>query len=223
MEKVTNFTQFEQKITYLRGCKRVYKYTIATVTMHICTVTVACVFNILIIFSLSLSLLSPHLTHPFPHLLSLSPISLFLMPPLPPVKPCLHCRQSSNPHSHLSSFSSCLHYRRSNHASTAVGHQTLTLHFPHLIKSFDKIENKSHSKRELNKKRESNNSFSSHLRSNWKKKKSSSSGFSGNFVPFFFQVWEQYTERRRAELRCVDGCDETKAGDEVDRAGFGLS
>ena len=92
-----------------------------------------------------------------------------------------------------------------------------------MIKSFDKIENKSHSKRELNKKRESKNSFSSHLRSNWKKKKSSSSGFSGNFVPFFFQVWEQYTERRRAKLGCVDGCDETKAGDEVDRAGFGLS
>ena len=39
--------------------------------------------------TLSLSLLSPHLTPPFPHLLSLSP--------LPPVKPCLHCHRSSNP------------------------------------------------------------------------------------------------------------------------------
>ena len=171
MEKVTNFTQFEQKITHISGCKLVYKYTIATITMHICTVTVACVFNILIIFSLSLSLLSPHPTHLFPHLLSLSSISLFLMPPLPPVKPCPHCRRSSNPHSHLSPFSSCLCYRWSNHASTAVDHQTLTLPFPHLIKSFDKIENKSHSKRELNKKRERKNLFFSHLRSDWKKKK----------------------------------------------------
>ena len=153
MEKVTNFTQFEQKITYISGCQLVYKYTIATVTVHICTITVACVFNILIIFSLSMSLLSPHLTHPFPHLLSLSPIFLFLMPPLLPIKPSLHCCQSSNPHSHLSPFSSCLRYHRSNHASTAVNHQTLTLSFPHLIKSFDKIENKSHSKRELNKKK----------------------------------------------------------------------
>ena len=112
MEKVTNFTQFEQKITYISGCKLVYKYTIATVTMYICTVTVACVFNILIIFSLSLSLLSPHLTHPFPHLLSLSPISL----------------------------SSCLHCRRSNHASIAANHQTLTLTsfpFPHASATVD--------------------------------------------------------------------------------------
>ena len=75
--------------------------------MYICTVTVACVFNILIIFSLSLSLLSlsPCLCS---HLTSLS---LFLI--------CCH--------SHLSPFSSCLHYCRSNHASTTADHQTLTL------------------------------------------------------------------------------------------------
>ena len=52
---------------------------------------------------------------------------------------------------------------------------------------------------------------------------SSSSGFNGDFVPFFFQVWERCTEQQRAELGCVDGCDETKASDEVDHAGFGLS
>ena len=40
---------------------------------------------------------------------------------------------------------------------------------------------------------------------------SSSLGFSGDFVPFFFQVWERHMERRRVELGCVDGCDETRA------------
>ena len=49
MEKLTTFTQFEQKITHISGCKLVYKYIIATVTVHICTVTVACVFIILLI------------------------------------------------------------------------------------------------------------------------------------------------------------------------------
>ena len=49
MEKLTTFTQFEQKITHISGCKLVYKCTIATVTVHICTVTVACVFIILLI------------------------------------------------------------------------------------------------------------------------------------------------------------------------------
>ena len=92
-----------------------------------------------------------------------------------------------------------------------------------MIKSFDKIENKSHSKRELNKKRESKNSFSSHLRSDQTKKTSYSSGFNGDFIPFFFQVWERRTKWRRAELGCVDGCDENRVGDEVDRASFGLN
>ena len=91
MEKGANFTQFEQKNTHISECKIVHLCTIATVTMH-----VAYAFNILLVFSLSrrcshshshltlsFSLLSPHLTPPFPHLLSLSP--------LPPVKPCLHC------------------------------------------------------------------------------------------------------------------------------------
>ena len=55
---------FEQKITHISECKLVYKYTIATVTVHICTVTVACVFIILLIsrscFFFSLSLFSVH-------------------------------------------------------------------------------------------------------------------------------------------------------------------
>ena len=102
MKKWANFTQFEQKNTHISGCKIVHLYIIGTVTVHIYTVIVACAFNILLVFSLSylcshshshltlsLSLLSPHLTPPFPHLLLLSP--------LPLVKPCLHCRRSSNP------------------------------------------------------------------------------------------------------------------------------
>ena len=116
MEKVTNFTQFEKKITHISRCKLVYKYTITTITVHICMVTIACVFNILIIFSLSCSLLS------------FSPNSL-LVSALTSLSIFLICS-----HSHLSPFSSCLHCRRSNHAFTAADHQTLTLTsfpFPH--------------------------------------------------------------------------------------------
>ena len=77
MEKVANFAQFEQKNTHINGCKIVHLCTIATVTVHICTVTVACPFNILLVFSLSqlcshshshltlsLFMLSPHLNPP---------------------------------------------------------------------------------------------------------------------------------------------------------------
>ena len=49
MENVTTFTQFKQKITHINECKLVYKYTIAKVTVHICTVTVEYVFIILFI------------------------------------------------------------------------------------------------------------------------------------------------------------------------------
>jgi len=49
-EEVIHFTHFEQKNTYINGCKIVHKYTSATVTMHICTVTVARAFNILVFF-----------------------------------------------------------------------------------------------------------------------------------------------------------------------------
>ena len=53
MKKVANSAQFEQKNTHISGCKIVHLCTIATVTMHICTVTVACPLNILLVFSLS--------------------------------------------------------------------------------------------------------------------------------------------------------------------------
>ena len=53
MEKVTDFTHFEQKHNYISGCKVMHKCTIAIVTVHIaivivhiCTVTIACEFNI---------------------------------------------------------------------------------------------------------------------------------------------------------------------------------
>ena len=130
IKKCSLFIHFFPRNTYISECKIVHLYTIATVTVHICTVTITCVFNILIIFSFSLSLLSPHslffsfaltLTSlPFPHASiatgqtmpplppiikpSLSPLSLFLMPPLPLIKPCLHCRRSPNPYSPFSSF-----------------------------------------------------------------------------------------------------------------------
>ena len=68
MEKVANFAQFEQKNTHINGCKIVHLCTIATVTVHICMVTVACPFNILLVFSSLLAMLS----------LSPSPNSLFV-------------------------------------------------------------------------------------------------------------------------------------------------
>ena len=51
-----------QKNTHISGCKNVHKCIIATVTMHICTVTVALAFNILVIF-LSLYLCCSHSVH----------------------------------------------------------------------------------------------------------------------------------------------------------------
>ena len=42
-----------QKDTHISGCKIVHLFTIATVNVHIYTVTVACAFNILLVFSLS--------------------------------------------------------------------------------------------------------------------------------------------------------------------------
>ena len=106
MEKRTNFTQFEQKYTHISGCKIVHLCTIATVTWHICTVTVAYAFNILLVFFLSLlsllwfslspdSILVSALTSP-PSPFSSFALTLTIaagqtMPPLPLVKPCLHC------------------------------------------------------------------------------------------------------------------------------------
>ena len=75
-----------------------HKCTIAIVTVHICTVTVACAFNILIIFSLSLSLLS----------LSLSPDSLLVS-------------ALTSSHSHFSSFAVTLTSLPFPHASTTAG------------------------------------------------------------------------------------------------------
>ena len=49
MEKVDNFTQFEQKNAHISLCIIVHLCTIAIVTVHICTATVACVFIILLI------------------------------------------------------------------------------------------------------------------------------------------------------------------------------
>ena len=42
--------------THISGCKIVYKCTSATVTVHICTVTITLLFNILLFFPLSTSL-----------------------------------------------------------------------------------------------------------------------------------------------------------------------
>ena len=47
------FTQFFSKTTHISGCKNVYIYTLATVTVHICTVIVAVYINNLFFFSLS--------------------------------------------------------------------------------------------------------------------------------------------------------------------------
>ena len=93
IQKTLHFTHFDQKNTHISGCKIVHKYTIATVTVHICTtvatvtvhicntvatvtmhicttVTVALAFNIIVIFTLSLSLVA--LTLHFSHLLKSS-------------------------------------------------------------------------------------------------------------------------------------------------------
>ena len=51
MKKVFDFTHFEQKNNYTNECRIMHKYTIAIITVHIRTITVACVFNILTIFS----------------------------------------------------------------------------------------------------------------------------------------------------------------------------
>ena len=47
MEKVVDFTQFEEKKTHISLCIIVHLCTIATVPVHICTATVELPFNIL--------------------------------------------------------------------------------------------------------------------------------------------------------------------------------
>ena len=74
MKKLTDFTHFEQKNTYISGCKIMHKCIIATVIVHICTATVACAFNILIISDslLFFSLFFICKTNPPSHVLSSS-------------------------------------------------------------------------------------------------------------------------------------------------------
>ena len=61
------FYTFSSKMLHINASKSVHICTFATITVHMCTITVALAFNILIIFCLSLSLL-----------LSLSPYSPLL-------------------------------------------------------------------------------------------------------------------------------------------------
>ena len=49
MKKLTDFTHFDQKNTHISECKIVHKCTIATITVHICTVIVVLHIIILLI------------------------------------------------------------------------------------------------------------------------------------------------------------------------------
>ena len=133
MEKVTNFRHFEQKNTHISGCKIVHKFIIAIVTVHICTVIVACAFIILIISSLSFS---PCLWV----LVTLTSLSLSsfdqIIPVLPPIiKPprpinhqtrpivdhqttqIIHCHRSSN---HVDQIIKRRPLQSSNHADQII-------------------------------------------------------------------------------------------------------
>ena len=72
MEKVVDFTQFEEKKTHISLCIIVHLCTIATVTVHICTVTVALPFNILMFLFIILMLYSYGINNHISHLFSLS-------------------------------------------------------------------------------------------------------------------------------------------------------
>ena len=69
IQKVLHFTHFDQKNTYIIECKIVHKCTSATVTIHICTVTVSLAFILLFFLS------PPHTL--FFSLVWLSPAALF--------------------------------------------------------------------------------------------------------------------------------------------------
>ena len=62
IQKVINFIHFISKIFYINPSKIVYIYTFAAITMHICTVTVTCVYHYFINFTFCafFSLPSPH-------------------------------------------------------------------------------------------------------------------------------------------------------------------
>ena len=49
IEKDTTFTHFVPKLLHISSSKILYIYPLTTITVHIYTVTVACVYNILII------------------------------------------------------------------------------------------------------------------------------------------------------------------------------
>ena len=90
IEKTLHFTHFDLKNTHICGCKIMHLCTSAIVTVHICTVTVACIFNILHFF------LSPS-PHSLIFSFSLSPLSHFISSP--------SVYRSIQPHSHRSPIS----------------------------------------------------------------------------------------------------------------------
>ena len=63
IEKVANFTQFCSKTIYISLSKTLFTCKIATVTVHICTVTVT-LYMIILFFSLSSPLPCQTLSHP---------------------------------------------------------------------------------------------------------------------------------------------------------------
>ena len=58
MQKGVKFTHFNQKNTHINGCKIVYIYKNATITVHICTVIVVLQIIFYYFFSLSFTSLS---------------------------------------------------------------------------------------------------------------------------------------------------------------------
>ena len=73
IQKVLNFTHFNQKNTHISSCKNVQIYKTATVTMHICTVTVHVQMVFFILFfslplHLDLLLTTKPQNHPYPSL-----------------------------------------------------------------------------------------------------------------------------------------------------------
>ena len=82
IEKVAHLTYFEQKNTHISRCKIVHLCTIATITMHICTVTVAYAFIILLVFSLYCLWCSPFFS--FFYFFSFSLYFFFLLSSLAP-------------------------------------------------------------------------------------------------------------------------------------------
>ena len=70
-KKAADFTQFEEKKTHSSLCKIVHLCTITTVTVHICMVTVALPFNILMFLFIILMLYSYGIKTSISHFFSL--------------------------------------------------------------------------------------------------------------------------------------------------------